>query len=253
MLERLVDTLQNQSLAVGYAFVFGVLLACGFGFPMPEDVILVSGGVLAWLASPLEHVTLQSMLRDRGFLTMALVGLAGILAGDTVIYWAGRRFGRRVADVWPFRRVVTPEKLERVERLLRQRGSVVVVVARFLPGLRAPTYFTVGHSRVPYWEFVLFDGAAALLSAPLWVALGFYFGDDIERAAREATRFGHFILAGALIVAGVLVARVLLRRRAAARAAAVVAAVHAAQAERRPGERAAPPADGPAAGRRVAE
>lgn len=253
MLEHLVDTLQNQSLVVGYAFVFGVLLACGFGFPMPEDVILVSGGVLAWLASPLEHVTLGSMLRDRGFLTMALVGLGGILAGDTVIYWAGRRFGRRVAEVWPFRRVVTPEKLERVERLLRQRGNVVVVVARFLPGLRAPTYFTVGHSRLPYWEFVLFDGAAALLSAPLWVALGFYFGDDIERAAREATRFGHFILAAALLAAGVLVARVVLRRRAKARAAAVAAVVNTAQAERRSGERPLPPADGPAAGQRVAE
>src|SRR5512146_2771766 len=122
MLERLVETLQNQSLAVGCAFVFGVLLACGFGFPMPEDVILVTGGVLAWLASPLEHVTLGSGLRARGVLARARVGLGGILAGDTVIYWAGRRFGRRVADVWPFRRVVTPAKLERVERLLRQRG-----------------------------------------------------------------------------------------------------------------------------------
>jgi membrane protein DedA with SNARE-associated domain len=136
------------------------------------------------------------------------------------------------------RRVVTPEKLERVERLLRQRGNVVVMVARFLPGLRAPTYFTVGHSRLPFWEFVLFDGVAALVSAPLWVALGFYFGDDIERAAREATRFGHFILGGVLLVAGVLVARFVLRRRAAARAAAVAAAVSAAEAERPPGVRA---------------
>ncbi len=69
------------------------------------------------------------------------------------------------------------------------------MIARFLPGLRAPTYFTVGHSRLPYWEFLLFDGAAALISAPLWVCLGFYFGSDIEAAARHAPRFGHYILA----------------------------------------------------------
>ncbi len=215
MLQRLVDMLGDHSLSAGCVFVFGVLMLCGFGFPMPEDVILVTGGVLAWLASPLDAPTLRGMLRDRGLATMVCVGLAGIVAGDCVIYWAGRRFGRRVADVWPFRRVVTPAKLERVERLLRRRGSLVVVIARYLPGLRAPTYFTVGHARLPFWEFVLFDGAAALISAPLWVCLGFWFGDDIERAAREASRFGHFVLIGVAVVAAALVFRWLQKRGAA--------------------------------------
>ncbi len=216
MLQRLVDTLGDHSLRAGCVFVFGILLLCGFGFPMPEDVILVTGGVLAWLASPLDAPTVAGMLRDRGLVTMVCVGLAGIVAGDSVIYWAGRRFGRRVADVWPLRRVVTPAKLERVERLLRRRGNLVVVVARYLPGLRAPTYFTVGHARLPYWEFVLFDGAAALVSAPLWVSLGFWFGDDIERAAREASRFGHYILVAIAVVTAALLFRWLQRKGAAA-------------------------------------
>src|SRR5512144_2713123 len=106
MLGRLVDLLSGNSLEIGYVFVFAVLMLCGFGFPMPEDVILVTGGVLAWLVSPLERVTFGAMFNDRGFLAMVAVGLCGILAGDSVIYWAGRRFGRRVAEVWPFRRVV---------------------------------------------------------------------------------------------------------------------------------------------------
>jgi hypothetical protein len=92
----------------------------------------------------------------------------------------------------------------------------VVVIARYLPGLRAPTFFTAGHSRLPFWEFALFDGVAALISAPLWVCLGFYFGDDIEQAARQASRFGHYILAGALAVAAGLAFRWLRRRRARA-------------------------------------
>jgi membrane protein DedA with SNARE-associated domain len=214
VLERLVDHLQNQSLGLGYAAVFGLLLAAGFGFPLPEDVPLIAGGVLAWLASPLEQVTLAGMVSDHGFQAMVAVGLAGILVGDSIIYLAGRGIGRRVAEVWPFRTLVTPEKLERVERLLRQRGKVVVMVARFLPGLRAPTYFTVGHSRVPYWEFLAFDGLAALISAPLWVCLGFWFGDDIERAARAGSKFGSYILGAAVLLVVVLVGRSWLRRRA---------------------------------------
>jgi membrane protein DedA with SNARE-associated domain len=219
VLERLVDHLQSQSLGLGYAAVFGLLLAAGFGFPLPEDVPLIAGGVLAWLASPLEEVSLAGMLADTGFHGMVLMGMAGILVGDSVIYWAGRRVGRRVAEIWPFRRMITPEKLERVERLLRQRGKVVVMVARFLPGLRAPTYFTVGHSRVPFWEFLLFDGLAALVSAPLWVCLGFWFGDDIERAARAGSQFGGYILAGVLVIVALLIGRAWLQRRRQKRAA----------------------------------
>jgi membrane protein DedA with SNARE-associated domain len=215
MLQRLVELLGERSLDFGYAFVFGVLVLCGFGFPMPEDVVLVTGGVLAWLESPIETLTVSEMVSDSGLRHMVLVGLAGILAGDSVIYWLGRRLGVRVAEFRLLRRLVPPEKLEEVEKRLRLRGNLVVVLARYLPGLRAPTYFTVGHSRLPYWQFLLFDGLAALISAPLWVCLGFWFGDDIGRAAREATRFGHFILVGVGVVLAVVGFRWLQRRRAA--------------------------------------
>jgi membrane protein DedA with SNARE-associated domain len=216
MLERLVDLLAGHSLDIGFVFVFLVLLLCGFGLPMPEDVILVTGGVLAWLASDLEAVSVSALLSDRGLLTMIAVGLSGILAGDTIIFLAGRRFGHRVADFRPLRRVITPEKLELVEKKVRRRGNVMVMFARFLPGLRAPTFFTVGHARMPLWEFLLFDGAAALVSAPLWVCVGFWFGSDLEQAARVAGRFGHYILLAVGVVLAALGARWLQARRATA-------------------------------------
>jgi membrane protein DedA with SNARE-associated domain len=222
MLQRLVDLLSGQSLDAGYAVVFGMLLLCGFGLPMPEDIILVSGGILAWIASPLEEVSFSAMLRDEGLLTMIALGLGGILAGDSVIYFIGRRLGVHVAEHRFLRRIVTPEKLERVETLLRRRGKIVVLGARFLPGLRAPTFFTVGHSRLPYWEFLLFDGIAALISAPLWVCLGFWFGEDVQRAAREAARFGNYLLLGIGVVATALLVRWLQRRSAARNASARV-------------------------------
>lgn len=214
MLEHLVEIVGGRSLNVGLGFVFVALVLCGFGLPMPEDVILVTGGVLAWLSSSLEVASVQGMLHDEGLLWMIGVGLAGILAGDSVIFWAGRRFGARVADFKPLRRIITPEKLERVEKLFRRRGNVVVVLARYLPGLRAPTYFTAGHSRMPFWEFLVFDTAAAAISAPLWVCLGFYFGSDIESAARHAQAFGHYILGTMAVIVGIMALRWLQTRRA---------------------------------------
>jgi membrane protein DedA with SNARE-associated domain len=214
MLARLVELLAGNSLDFGYAFVFTILLLCGFGLPMPEDIILVTGGVLAWLASDLDKATVQGLLHDRGLVTMVIVGLAGILAGDTCIFLAGRRFGHRVADFRPLRRDITPEKLELVEKKVRTRGNIVVMFARFLPGLRAPTFFTVGHARMPLWEFLLFDGVAALVSAPLWVCLGFWFGSDLEQAARVAARFSHYILLAVAVVLAAFAVRWLQARRA---------------------------------------
>jgi membrane protein DedA with SNARE-associated domain len=216
MLERLVDMLGGHGLHVGYGFVFVVLLLCGCGLPMPEDVVLATGGVLAWLASDVDEVTFSAMIRDRGLVTMVLVGLAGILAGDTIIFLAGRRFGHRVADIAPLRRIVTPAKLEAVEKQIRRRGNLVVMIARFLPGLRAPTFFTVGHARMPLWEFVLFDGGAALVSAPLWVCLGFWLGSDLQALAREASRFSHYILLAVAVLVFALWVRWWQGRRASA-------------------------------------
>lgn len=215
LVERILDRLAGETLHVGYAVVFSVLVLCGFGLPLPEDIILVTGGLLAWRASPLGEATLAGMLRDPGLLTMIGFGMAGILVGDSIIFFAGRKLGHRVAEFGPLRRIITPQKLTAAETLLRRRGNVVVVVARFLPGLRAPTYFTVGHAKLPYWEFLLFDGAAALVSAPLWVCLGFYFGSNIAEALRTATRFGHYILAAALVVVGAIAIRWWQRRHAA--------------------------------------
>jgi len=215
MLERLVDLLGGHGLHVGYAFVFSVLCLCGFGLPMPEDVVLATGGVLAWLASDIEDVTFLAMVRDPGLLTMVAVGLAGIVAGDGIIFLAGRRFGHRIADIGPLRRVITPAKLEAVEKQIRRRGNLVVIVARFLPGLRAPTFFTVGHARMPFWEFLLFDGGASLISAPLWVCLGFWLGSDLEVLAHEASRFSHIILLAVGVVLLALWIRWWQARRAA--------------------------------------
>ncbi|HOI08953.1 MAG TPA: DedA family protein [Myxococcota bacterium] len=211
MLEELVALLSGHSLVAAHALVLFVLVLCGLGLPMPEDIVLVTGGVLAWLASPVEPLTFAAMITHPATLTMVGTGLLGILVGDSIIFFAGRRIGGHVADSRLLRRLVTPAKVRKVEAMMRRRGSVVVMLARFLPGLRAPTYFTVGHSRFPYWRFLLYDGLAALVSAPLWVLLGYWFGDDIRKAAETASRFSHIVLAAA--VALVIVALVLRWRR----------------------------------------
>ena len=146
----------------GYWAVLFVLIICGFGVPIPEDITLVSGGVIAGLYP--ESVNSHLML---------LVSMIGVLAGDSTMYWLGRIYGTKILRFRPMRKIVTLQRLRMVREKFSQYGNRVLFVARFLPGLRAPIYMVSGITRrVSYTRFVLIDFCAAIISVPIWVYLG---------------------------------------------------------------------------------
>ena len=100
-------------------------------------------------------------------------GLAGILIGDSIIFHAGQTYGERLLDT-RLGRHIPGERVQRAIALFDKHGAKFIVAARFVPGLRAVTYFVAGSTGVPYWKFITFDGIAACVSAPAWVYLGWY-------------------------------------------------------------------------------
>ena len=186
--------LRDWKFVAGASIVLGLLLICGLCVPIPEDIILVSGG---YVASEAGHAVLP----------MVLVGLAGIMAGDSLIFWLGRRIGTARVSRSFLGRVITPERLARAEELFHRHHEKIFMAARFMPGVRAVTYFSAGAIGVPFWKFFLFDGLAALVSAPLWVVLGYRYGHTI---VEEAHKWQNAILGGLAVV---LLAVWLWRRR----------------------------------------
>lgn len=145
----------------GYAAVFSVLIACGFGLPIPEDVTLVAGGIISGLGYT--HVA-----------TMTIVGLAGVLVGDGLVFTFGHVYGARVFELKWVKRFLTPKRLETVREKLAKHGNWVVFAARFMPGLRTPIFLTTGATgQVSLAQFFILDGLAALISVPVWVYLGY--------------------------------------------------------------------------------
>lgn len=152
----------------GYLAVFVMLLICGFGVPVPEDVTLVTGGVIAGLGYADPH-------------TMFAVGMAGVLVGDGLIFTLGRVYGERIQQLPGLRKVLTKERFDKAAKQFEKYGKWVMFVARFLPGLRTPVFFSAGMSRrVPFLTWLLMDGVAALISVPIWVYLGFFGAQNWE-------------------------------------------------------------------------
>ncbi len=201
MQEFLTSLLGDTHGVFAYAAVFGILVACGLGVPLPEDISLILGGFLA-------HKGAADLS------LMMAIGFGGILVGDSLIFLAGRRLGAQVgrSPTGFFAKIVTPEKRAKVEALFGLHGQKIVMIARFLPGVRAVTYFTAGSAGMSYARFIFWDGLAALLSAPFFVWLGFYFGDKLDYAIGKMKE-GQIVVFGALAVVGLAV--FLWRKRAA--------------------------------------
>lgn len=206
-MESLVTEILGGASGIGaYGLVLAVLLACGLGVPLPEDVALITGGYLVYSGSA-------------RLLPMIVVAFVGILGGDSFAFLLGRRLGSQLERRWPFRLLVTPSKRKKVEGLFVRYGERIVMAARFMPGVRAVTYFLAGSMRMRYSHFIFFDALAALLSAPVFVLLGYHFGARIDWLV-GAVRRGQWAVIGLLgAVVGVWLLYRFVSRRMQERAA----------------------------------
>lgn len=175
---------------LSYYVMFAILILCGFGLPMPEDIVLIAGGMLA--SQNITH-----------FKIVVAVCLAGVLGGDSAVFMIGRKFGPALKAKKFFRRIVSKKMDKRVDSIIQKYGDKVIFMARFMPGLRTPIFMTCGIYQVRYWKFLALDGFAALISVPIWVYVGLIFGQNLETLEHKIKQFqmGIYFILGILIAA----------------------------------------------------
>ena len=166
-MDFLVDLLIDYYGPIPYLAIFVILLACGLGIPIPEDVTLIAGGVLTYYGVCDVWV-------------MIAVGLAGVLLGDCIVFFLGYKYGRKLLKRWPFRVFIDETKIEMIKTKLHNHGGKLLFSARFMPGLRSTVYFASGLLHFPFKKMIIYDGAAALISVPAIIYSVYYFGDFLE-------------------------------------------------------------------------
>lgn len=185
----------------GYPAIVAMIVVGSVGVPIPEDVPLITAGVLAAYGGP-------------NLVAASAFCLLFIVARDFLFFWLGRRYGLTLLQSRWGRRLVPADLAERMTQRILEHGIKLVVGGRFAVGVRTAIFFAAGVAAVPARRFLLADGLAALVSVPLWVGLGWLFAENLDklepivRDARLATGLG---LAA---IVGFLVARWWRRRRA---------------------------------------
>lgn len=172
-------------------FLLVVLDASLFiGFLLPGEAPVLIGGVLA----------------GRGKVDLWAIGAlaaAGAVAGDSLGFYLGRRFGVRFAEGKGRKFGVTRESLSKAEKLLKAHGRKAVFLGRFASVFRPVVPFVAGAAQMPYRKFVAFNAPAGLIWSAAFVGLGFWAGEEWQTVARWVDRVGWVFVAGVVVVLGV--------------------------------------------------
>lgn len=193
-MDRLFYYLTDLSSIGAYSLVFAVLLACGIGLPLPEDIPLVASGYLIW---------------DQTFspIPTLVVTILGVLVGDSIVFFLGRRLGfHYLYERKNGKPLFKVKRVQRARAYFRMYGDKMVFFARFVVGFRVIVFFMAGAMKMKYSRFLFFDALAALISVPLWIFLGYmlgqYFGDEISVLLRHLKDLKHIV--SLVIVAALL-------------------------------------------------
>ncbi len=189
----------------GYLAVAGLVLIEDFGVPVPGETILILGAVYA----------------GTGRLNVAVVALLGFLAailGDNIGFAIGHFGGRPLVERYGRYVLLTPERVDKATRFFERHGGKIIIVARFVEGLRQANGIIAGISGMHWVRFVIFNAIGAALWVAVWTSVGYFSGNHIDAIYRTATRYDTYlaIALGALLLAYIAL-RVVRARRARAR------------------------------------
>jgi membrane protein DedA with SNARE-associated domain len=184
----------------GYLAVVGLVLIEDFGVPVPGETILILAAVYAGTGR------LSIWL-------VALLGFCGALIGDNIGFGIGHFGGRRLVERYGRYVFLTRERLDRATSFFERHGGKIIVVARFIEGLRQANGIIAGTSGMRWARFLLFNAIGAALWVATWTSIGYLSGSHLSAIYNTATRYSTYLAIALAGAAFVIIVRRVLRRR----------------------------------------
>ena len=176
----------------GYLAVAGVIFVESFGVPAPGQTIMVAAAIYS------------SWGRLDIFAVAAISFIAAVL-GDNVGYWIGVRGGRKAVHRFGKYLFITPARLERAEKFFARRGNRIVVVARFIDGLRQLNGVIAGITAMPWRTFLIYNAIGAALWVGLWTTVSYLLGTHLVEIFEQLHKYLFWAIGAGVIAVGAYV------------------------------------------------
>lgn len=158
---------------------YGLIVIAGFiglesmCIPLPGETALIVGSVIAGRTHELNIVAV--------IVTAGVASLIGRIIGYAVGwrfgYWLLLRYGRYV---W-----ITEARIKLGQYLFLKHGAAIIIIAQFIPVMRAIAGVLAGANRMPWRRFVLSSAIGISLWATAFGIGGYTFGVQFARLARS--------------------------------------------------------------------
>jgi membrane protein DedA with SNARE-associated domain len=162
---------------------YGLIVVAGFiglesmCIPLPGETALIVGSVIAGRTHELNIVEVIA--------TAAVASLVGRIIGYAIGwrfgYWLLLRYG-------PYLRV-TEARIKLGQYLFLKHGGAIIIIAQFVPVMRAIAGVLAGANRMPWRWFVLSSAIGISVWSVLFGSGGYFFGVQFARLARSWSIF----------------------------------------------------------------
>jgi len=151
------------------------------GLPIPAFPVLLAVGALAGLG-------------NFSFWISLLLAVSAALASDLIWYRLGRTRGHSILNLLCRVSLEPDSCVSNTKSLFGKLGARALLIAKFVPGLGATTAPLSGLTRMPLYKFIAADAAGATLWSAAYLAAGYLFRNQLERAAEQAERTGSWLV-----------------------------------------------------------
>jgi membrane protein DedA with SNARE-associated domain len=182
-----------------YGFIIMFMVASSFGFPVPEELVLITSGLVAYMAHhPEKYPPPFPGAQGVDVFTLCLVCFLAVFLSDALVYFIGKFFGAKIIRTAFFQKSLAGQGFDRINSFFHKYGGWAVGVFRFTPGLRFPGHLSCGLLGIPVWKFFVIDTLAAGLSVPTQVYFVATYGDVI---LHKLAQFKMYLGIGLAVVA----------------------------------------------------
>ena len=178
----------------------GLIFLEDFGVPVPGETVLIIAAVYAgtgrfsvWL--------------------VAVIGFVAAVLGDNVGFAIGHFGGRPLAERYGKYIFLTPERLDKTASFFDRHGGKVIVIARFVEGLRQANGIIAGITGMHWTKFIPFNMLGAALWVGLWVSVGYFSGSHINSIYNTVTKYQTYFAIAVVLAILAFIGRHLWRRR----------------------------------------
>jgi membrane protein DedA with SNARE-associated domain len=147
---------------------------------------------------------------------LAVVAIAAAVLGDNIGYMIGQFGGEHILHRYGKYFFLTPKKLERTKQFFDRSGGLIVIVARFIDGLRQLNGIIAGIVEMSWQRFLICNIIGTTLWVGTWLSAGYVAGDNIGPIYSTIMHYVRYLIIGLLVIAVGTVAWFFLRRRSQA-------------------------------------